>query len=137
MSSFLPLPAAVTVMALAVTPAAACQSGNHAMPHADTTAGTQAAIGLWDIRPADTTVPGLCRLALRGEPEGDGHRVVVDRCDLKVAMPIDHWRTTPAGFSLVDATGATLIRFTADTVDRWTGIGADGREYRMIRSAVF
>ncbi|WP_339929897.1 AprI/Inh family metalloprotease inhibitor [uncultured Brevundimonas sp.] len=137
MSSILSVPTAVAVVVLAVTPAAACQSGNDAMPHADQTTDIPTPIGLWDIRPADSATPGLCRLALRNEGAGDGHRVVVETCDLKAAGRTDHWRTTPTGFSLVDAGGATLITFAPDTEDVWTGTGADGRVYRMSRSAMF
>ncbi|WP_339871587.1 AprI/Inh family metalloprotease inhibitor [uncultured Brevundimonas sp.] len=137
MSSFLSVPTAVAVVILAVTPAAACQSRNDAMPQGDQTTDIPAPIGLWDIRPADSATPGLCRLALRGEGAGDGHRVVVETCDLKAARRTHHWRATPTGFSLVDAAGVTLIAFTPDTVDAWTGVGADGRTYRMDRTALF
>lgn len=137
MSSYFSVPTAVAAVVLAVTPAAACQSGNDAMPHADNTLDARAAIGLWDIRPADAGTPGLCRLALMGDAEGGGHRAVVETCDLKAARGTHNWRATPSGFSLVDDAGATLITFTPDTVDSWTGVGADGRSYRMERTAMF
>lgn len=137
MSSFLSVPTAMAVVVLAVSPAAACQSGNDPMSHADQPTGIQAPIGLWDIRPADRATPGLCRLALRSEQAGDGHRVAVETCDLKAASGTHHWRATPTGFSLVDTDGATLITFTPDTVDTWTGVGADGQAYRMDRTAMF
>jgi len=137
MSSFLSVPAAVAAVALAVTPAAACQSGNDAMPHGDAMPDTRAAIGLWDIRAVDAGTQGLCRLSLMGDGEGGGHRVVVETCDLKAARRTHNWRATPSGFSLVDDSGATLITFTPDTVDTWTGVGADGRRYRMERTAMF
>tara|TARA_R110000782_G_scaffold219321_1_gene306625 strand:- start:202 stop:615 length:414 start_codon:yes stop_codon:yes gene_type:complete len=137
MSNILSVPIAVAVVALAVIPAAACQPGNHAMPHADQTSHSQTAIGLWDIRPADASAPGLCRLALRSEAAGGGHRIVVETCDLKAASRTHHWRATPTGFSLVDAAGMTLIAFTPDTVDSWVGVGADGQDYRMDRTAMF
>lgn len=137
MSSFLSVPTAMAVVVLAVTPAAACQSGNDTMPTVDQTTGIPTPIGLWDIRPADSATPGLCRLALMNERAGDGHRIAIETCDLKAARRTHHWRATATGFDLVDAAGATLITFTPDTADVWTGTGADGRDYRMIRSAMF
>lgn len=137
MSSLLSVPTAMAVVALAVTPATACQSGNDAMPHADTTPDTPTAIGLWDIRPADAATPGLCRLALMGDGVGDGYRSAVESCDLKAAGRTHHWRVTPTGFSLVDSAGAVLITFSPETEDTWTGVGADGQSYRMIRTAMF
>lgn len=137
MSRFLLVPTAVAVVSLAVTPAAACQPGNDPMPPSDPTPDARAAVGLWDIRPADATATGLCRLALTREVAGDGHRVAVETCDLKAARSTDHWRATATGFSLVDPAGAMLIAFSPETEDVWTGIGADGRQYRMVRAAMF
>lgn len=137
MSSFLSVPAAVATVVLVVTPAAACQSGNDTMPNAHTAPDTQAAIGLWDIRPADSGASGLCRLALRGEVLGDGQRLVLANCDLKAVRGAHHWRGTAGGFVLVDAAGVPLMTFTADTVDSWIGSDPDGRQYRMERTAMF
>lgn len=133
MTRLFSLPAAIA-MVLALTPAAACQSRNDVMtrpvPAAD-------AIGLWEIRTADTPASGFCRLALRGEASGDGHMVVLDDCGLKLPGRTDHWRASPTGFDLRDAGGAPLIAFTADTLDRWTGVGADGLAYQMVRAAMY
>ena len=136
MSSLLSVPMAAALVGLAVAPASACQPRSEAMP-TDQTADSRAPIGLWDIRPAGAGVPGLCRLALRGDAEGDGHRIVLENCDLKAARQAHHWRTTPGGFVLADAAGMILMTFTVDTVDSWTGTDADGRQYRMERTALF
>ena len=136
MSSLFSLPAAAAAI-LAFTPASACQSRNDAMPVSDPASAASAAIGLWDIRPVDAAAPGLCRLALRGDVSADGHLVVIETCDLKAASRTRHWRTSPNGFSLVDAAGAPVITFTADSVDSWTGVDADGQNYRMTRTAMF
>jgi|GEM_PF-5255629 len=137
MSSLLSVPIAAALVVLAVAPASACQPRSEAMPSPDQTADSRVPIGLWDIRPAEAGVPGLCRLALRGEAEDDGHRIVLENCDLKAARQAHHWRTTPGGFVLADAAGVTLMTFTVDTVDSWTGTDADGRHYRMDRTAMF
>lgn len=137
MSSFHSVLSAVAAVVLAVTPAAACQSGNDAMPNAHTAPDIRAAIGLWDIRPTDAGAQGLCRLALRAEGEGDGHRLMVETCDLKAARQTHHWRATRGGFVLVDAGGVPLMTFTADTVDSWIGSDPDGRQYRIERTAMF
>lgn len=136
MSSLFPVPA-VAAAILALTLATACQARNDAMPISHPGPDATPAIGLWEIRPADAAVPGLCRLALREDARADGHAVVMATCELKAANRAHHWRSTPTGFALVDAAGATLISFAPESPDAWTGLGADGTEYRMIRAAMF
>tara|TARA_R110002167_G_scaffold18451_4_gene69023 strand:+ start:3927 stop:4340 length:414 start_codon:yes stop_codon:yes gene_type:complete len=137
MSNVLPVSTTLAALVLAVTPVSACPSVKEAMPVSSQIPAVAAPIGLWDIRPAERGTSDLCRLALRGEAEGDGKRVVLGTCTLKAAAGTHHWRVTPTGFRLVDADGATLITFTPQTEDVWIGVGADGREYRMSLTAMY
>jgi hypothetical protein len=134
MSSLSSLAAGLVAVVLSVAPGAACQSRD--VPMSTPAPDVQDVTGLWRIASLDAAAPGRCLVALQPAVRGDGHGVQIEHCDLKAAGGADRWRVTSAGFVLVDVAGRTLIRFTPDTVDAWSGRDADGRTYRMTRAAM-
>lgn len=89
-------------------------------------------IGFWSLSSAGKPA---CRLALNRMAVGNGYGVYLERCGGALAG-VARWRLSGATARLEDSRGRLVMTLTRQTVDRFTGRGADGQAWVMERAPV-